>query len=79
MCCRRMTNIVATSFIFPVREFAAIIQQAPISGGKHKVYLSRCNDDSGRWVLRRTARFDQITDETCLDMTQYRRNFDILN
>lgn len=62
-------------FIFPVREFASIIRKAPIAGGKRRVYISRCLDNPERWVLRRRGRFDEVSDETCLDVSSYRRNF----
>jgi hypothetical protein len=67
-------------FVFPAREFAAIIRAAPIVGSKrrHRVYISRCLDDPDRWVLRRQSKFDVVNDDTCLDVTHYRRNFAIL-
>ena len=67
-------------FIFPAREFAAIIRTAPqMNSGKRRVYISRCREDEDRWVLRRQGRFEQVTDESCLDVSAYRRNFEILN
>jgi hypothetical protein len=66
-------------FIFPVRTFSTIIKSAPVAGGKHRVYISRCKDEPTRWVLRRKGRFDCVSDETCLDVSQYRRNFALLN
>jgi hypothetical protein len=65
-------------FIFPIRDFARIIRCAPIAGGKHRVYISRCLDDPNRWVLRRRGRFDAIDEATCLDVSSYRRNFELL-
>ncbi len=67
-------------FIFPVSDFAALIRAAPLSGAKRKMYLSRCLDDPERWVLRRQSRsFDRVDDETCLDVSRYRRNFGLLH
>jgi hypothetical protein len=67
-------------FVFPVQEFASIIRAAPMSGGKRKVYISRCKGDPKRWVLRRSkTRFDQVTDDTCLEVSSYRRNFALLD
>jgi hypothetical protein len=66
-------------FIFPVREFAQIVRAAPMVGGKRRVYISRRKGDSKRWVLRRKAKFDRLTDETCLDVSEYRRNFGLLD
>jgi hypothetical protein len=48
-------------------------------GRKHKTYISRDVADLEHWVLRRqSTQFDRITDETCLDVSGYRRNFDVL-
>ena len=65
-------------FIFPVRDFSSIIRSAPVAGGKRRVYISRSVDDPKRWMLRRQSRFSQICDESCLDVSKYRRNFDVL-
>jgi len=65
-------------FIFPVREFDRAIRCGIPSKGQRKIYLSRLKGQGERWVLRRATRFDEITDETCLDVTAYRRNFDAL-
>jgi hypothetical protein len=60
--------------------FASIIREAPAVGGRRRVYLSRCLDDPGRWVLRRRrGRFDSVTPENFLDVSIYRRNFDVLD
>jgi len=48
------------------------------SKGQRKIYLSRLYGEAERWVLRRATRFDEITEDTCLDVTAYRRNFDAL-
>ena len=65
-------------FIFPVRDFSSIIRSAPVAGGKRRVYISRSVDDPKRWMLRRQRRFSQSCDESCLDVSKYRRNFDVL-
>jgi hypothetical protein len=66
-------------FIFPVRDFVALIRCGVASGGKWKVYLSRMRGDEQRWVLRRTHRaFSVVNEETCLDVSKYRRNFSVL-
>jgi hypothetical protein len=71
-------------FIFPVRKFAEIIRGGiprkgqPSKGGR-KVYISRSRGEEERWFLRRRAgSFTAITDDTCLDVSQYRRNFALL-
>jgi hypothetical protein len=66
-------------FIFPVRDFVEkVIRSAIPSGNQRKVYISRLKGDSERWVLRRMGRFTDVNDETCLDGSEYRRNFSIL-
>jgi hypothetical protein len=68
-------------FIFPAREFASIIRAAPMvspSKPKRRVYVSRCVDDPGRWVLRRESRFERVDETTCIDVSANRRAFDIL-
>ena len=62
-------------FIFPVRDFAEIICSGIPSKGHRKVYLSRLRGETERWVLRRTNRFTAVTDESCRDVSKYRRNF----
>jgi hypothetical protein len=63
-------------FIFPVRDFAKIIRSGIPSKGQRKVYISRLKGDSERWVLRKAPRrFSEVTEETCMDVTGYRRNF----
>jgi len=63
-------------FIFPVRDFARAIRLGIPSKGQRKVYISRVKGDSERWVLRKAPRsFSEITEENCLDVTAYRRNF----
>ena len=66
-------------FVFPAWEFASIIDQAPLAGGKRRVYISRCLDDPNRWVLRRQSRFGSVNTETCVDVSKYRRNFAALD
>jgi hypothetical protein len=66
-------------FIFPVRAFAEIIRHSIPSKGQRKVYISRLRGVPERWVLRRANRFTTVTDETCLDVSKYRRNFDLLH
>lgn len=70
-------------FIFPIREFESIIHAAPVVGKekdkeKHRVYISHCLGGGNRWVLRKETSFHEITNETCLDVTKYHRNFGIL-
>jgi hypothetical protein len=62
-------------FIFPVRDFIRVIRCGIPSKGQRKVYISRLKGDSERWVLRTATRFREITEKTCLDVTEYRRNF----
>jgi hypothetical protein len=55
-----------------------IIRQGISSSGQRKVYLSRRKGEEERWVLRKATRFATITDEVCLNVTEYRRNFEVL-
>jgi len=66
-------------FLFPVREFSQAIHCAPQAGGKRRVFISRCASDQKRWVMRRLGRFNEVTEETCLDVSRYRRNFSLLD
>ena len=66
-------------FIFSVHDFDRIIRSGiPSPNGQRKIYLSRLNGPEEKWILRRKTRFDEITDDTCLDVTAYRRNFTAL-
>lgn len=67
-------------FIFPAREFGTIVAAAPQTrDGRRQVHIARLRDDANRWVLwRQRTTFDSVTDETCLDVSRYRRNFAIL-
>jgi hypothetical protein len=66
-------------FIFPVRKFVEIVLQGIPSKGQRKVYLSRIKGEEERWVLRKaTRRFAKISEAACLDVTEYRRDFDVL-
>jgi hypothetical protein len=67
-------------FIFPVAEFVKIIKAAPIvGGGKHRLYISRTLEEPQRWVLRTRSKFDSVSQETCLDVSAYRRAFALLD
>ena len=66
-------------FLFPVRDFAESIHAAPLAGGKHRVYISRSKEAPDRWLLRRQSRFEAITNTSCLDVSRYRRAFDLLD
>jgi hypothetical protein len=66
-------------FLFPVAAFSRIVQAAPLVGGdKRRVYISRDFREPDRWYLRRRAQFNEISDKTCLEVTEYRRNFGLL-
>ena len=65
-------------FIFPVQKFVEVIRQGISSKGQRKVYLSRLKGKEEHWVLRKATRFAKITDDACLDVTEYRRNFEVL-
>jgi len=65
-------------FIFPIRAFERLIRRAPIAGAKHRVYISRSKDEPHRWFLRLQSSFATIEAQTCLDVTEYRRAFGML-
>jgi hypothetical protein len=68
-------------FIFPIRDFVDLIKRAVgANGAKKKMYLSRLRDDNRRWVMRRNHRsFAELNDESCVDVSKYRRNFPALD
>ena len=66
-------------FIFPVADFRRIvIAQSIPTGERVKTYISRSKADPSRWFVRRKNRFEGICDETCYEVTRYRRNFGLL-
>ena len=65
-------------FIFPVRVFDQIQKCGISSKGQRKIYISRLLSDPSRWVLRKVGRFEAVTDDTCVDVSQYHRNFGLL-
>jgi hypothetical protein len=66
-------------FIFPVADFVRIIKAAPRVGGeKHRVYISRTLEEPQRWFLRTRSKFDAVSEDSCLDVSSYRRNFALL-
>src|SRR4051812_4010966 len=65
-------------FIFPGSVFNHLIGCGISSKGKRKIYISHLLAGPDRWVLRRVNRFESVTEETCLDVSQYRRNFGAL-
>jgi hypothetical protein len=66
-------------FIFPIRIFHNLLMQAVIAGGKRRVFISRSKVDSTKWYFRIKSRFDSISPETCIDVTEFRRNFKLLD
>jgi hypothetical protein len=66
-------------FIFPVRDFVEKVVRCAIpSKGQRKVYISRLKDSPEHWVVRRMNRFTAITQDACVDVSKYRRNFSAL-
>lgn len=69
-------------FIFPIKDFSDILSKS-ISGKSkkgeiRKLYISKKGD---QWYARKNAITTRksISDETCINVTKYRRNFDLLN
>lgn len=65
-------------FIFPVKDFARVVQMGIPAKGHRKVYISRVRDEPDRWVLRRKNKFTEINGESVVDVSRYRRNFSLL-
>ncbi|QTH44009.1 hypothetical protein J4772_06280 [Cohnella sp. LGH] len=64
-------------FIFPVKEFSILLKQAIPSKEKVKLYISHSiNED--KWYIRKLSKFKALDDTSVVDVTQYRRNFNIL-
>jgi hypothetical protein len=76
----RPAGYLGDIFIFPIAKFQELLVAGiPSANDRVKIYLSRCKGDDDRWVLRRKPRrFDEVNEETCLDVSEYRRNFDLL-
>jgi hypothetical protein len=69
------------TFVFRGSDFHVLLQQLPAfrrGGDEVAMYLSHGND--GRWyVLKDRKAFQTISPETCIDVTQARRHFEILS
>jgi hypothetical protein len=65
-------------FIFPVVDFGDLISRSIPSGDKAKMYLSRTRTAESRWYLRCKNKFEDISEETCYEVTKYRRAFNLL-
>ena len=65
-------------FIFPIGEFHRLLQRAVLSGDKRKVYISRSIENPERWFFRIKNRFDEISVDSCIEVSSYRRNFSAL-
>ena len=65
-------------FIFPALKFNEIINKAiscnTKKGKRFKVYIAR-NKTENKWYLWKKRPFDKITTDTCLELTEYWRNF----
>ena len=66
-------------FIFPAKEFHRLINLARIAntkkGKQAKVYIAHSIHDD-HWYLWKKWNFDTINEETTVDVTKYRRNFE---
>lgn len=78
-------------FIFPVAVFAEFLKNAIKVNSKNpkkdksdqirqkvKVYISHSIKDD-RWYLRKQSKFNELNDESVIDVTCYRRNFQLLD
>jgi hypothetical protein len=66
-------------FIFPVSDFRLLIANSIPSGvDAVKSYISRSKTEPSRWFLRRKSKFEEICEDSCFEVTKYRRNFALL-
>lgn len=73
------TGYAGDIFIFPVADFRLLIANSIPSGRDAvKTFISRSKADPARWFLRRKSKFDEICEESCFEVTSYRRNFGFL-
>ncbi len=69
-------------FVFPMKVFSNILSQSIVShtkkGEKRKLYISRSGD---QWYARKNEITSRkiISNDTCINVTEYRRNFKILD
>ena len=66
-------------FVFPVAVFDQLIKNAITSGEKKKVYISRSKEDPDKWFLRKQRKIEEINETSCIDVSEYRRNFKVLS
>ena len=66
-------------FVFPVRDFVRLVKLAIPSAGQRKVYISRSVQDQNKWYLRRVSKIAEITPDSTVDVSSFRRNFALLN
>ena len=72
-------------FVFPIAMFCELIEKSITrksqrDGVKKAMYISRSLADKDRWYLRMAAeKMTAITEETCFEVTKYRRAFKLLD
>jgi len=66
-------------FIFPIADFHNFLGQAISSGTRKKVYISRFQYDPTKWFLRKQSKFTIVDSTSCIEVTKYRRNFELLD
>lgn len=65
-------------FLFPISTFHELLAKAHVSGKKRMVWISRSVKEPDRWYFRLKRGFEEINQDTCVEVTKYRRNFKIL-
>lgn len=67
-------------FTFPSKDFHDLIQSGIFTntkkGRRSKVYIAR-SIAGNKWYMWKKWNFDAITEETTVDVTKYRRNFNL--
>lgn len=66
--------------IFPSRRFHELVQRMPQEkSGKVALYISKGRNGGGWYVMLGRRKFTRLDGTTCVDVTQYCNNFELLS
>jgi hypothetical protein len=65
-------------FVFPVKVFHELLSKAVGPVNRKTVWISRSLADPSRWYFRIARPFKEIESSSCVEVTEYRRNFLVL-
>ncbi|MGC2413918.1 MAG: hypothetical protein WA459_14615 [Stellaceae bacterium] len=66
-------------FIFKADEFVDIVRRSDqVGNGNYRVYISAAASEDRRWFVRRTPKFNQLNDETVIEVSKHYRDFERL-